>query len=259
MTSVFSRAVVVLTSVSLLGLGSVTATEAQAPRDGARKTETHRKTFTRSVTDFNSRRLTHLDICVHFNYHATFKVRVAGTTGQNTPPLYNIWDFKNPRMTNPSLDVYFTRTCEFGSSRVKASRLTTRPMVSASALTRNFCSFNPSVSVNFPWSVSVGVAPTCDSTSSKRAARYRTLEPARPHARFNISSTGTAATWKKTSDSFTFRKVDKHVKLCFRGRYYVDVQNASGRRSEDITIPGSRGAMCLPVAYWAWLVTGRKY
>lgn len=65
--------------------------------------------------------------------------------------------------------------------------------------------------------------------------------------------------WKKTSGTPTFRSVDKDVKLCFSGRYYVDVQKASGSKSEDIVLPGSRGAMCLPVAYWAWLVTGRSY
>ena len=259
MTPVLSRAVVVLTLVSLLGLASVSASTAEVSPAAADKVVRHHRTFTRTVTDFNSRRLVHLHVCVHFNYRATFKVRVLGTTGNTTPPHYDIWAFRNPRMINPSLDVYLTRTCAFGSRRVKISELTTRTMISASALTRNFCSLNPSLSIGTGWAVSVGIAPTCDSTSSNRATRYRDVSPRRPHSRFNFATTGVAARWEKTSQTFTFRRVDKHVQLCFRGRYYVDVDNAKGTRRDDITIPGTKAEMCLPVAYWAWQVTGRKY
>src|SRR5690242_8074779 len=134
MTPVLSRVVVLLTSVSLVGLASVSASTAEVPAAApVTKAAEHHRTFTRTVTDFNSRRLVHLNMCVHFNYRVTFKVRVAGTTGNNTPPHYDIWDFKNPRMLNPSLDVYLTRTCAFGSRKVKASHLTTRAMVSAAA------------------------------------------------------------------------------------------------------------------------------
>jgi hypothetical protein len=259
MTHVLSRVVVVLASVSVLGLSSVPSSTAEVSPVTAAKPERHHRTFTRTVTDFNSRRLVHLHVCVHFNYRATFKVRVMGTTGNNTPPHYDIWAFQNPRMINPSLDVYVTKTCAFGSRRVNISSLTTKTMISASALTRNFCNLNPSISISAKWVVSVGVAPTCGSKSSKRATRYRTLSPAKPHSRFHIATTGVAATWQKTSQTFTFRKADKDVQLCYRGRYYVDAANVKGTRADDITIPGTKDEMCLPVAYWAWQVTGRTY
>ena len=221
--------------------------------------ESHWDTYEKKVIDYGSQELTHLDMCVNFNYKTTFKVRVGGTTGQNEPPSYDVWEFKNPRMVNPSLDVYFTRTCEFGSRELKSSRLTTRTNVSAAKLTRNFCNFNPSVSASFPWGVSVGIAPSCDDESSNRAGRKRINEPGSPKHRFEISSSGKAAVWEKTSETYVFNETDKKIKLCFRGRYYFDVQNARGNKSEDITINGRRSAMCLPVAYWAWDVTGRDY
>ncbi len=241
--------------------GSPAIAEAMPDEGGApmRAAGAHWDTYEKTVIDYGTVRLVNLNRCVFYNFRATFKVRVGGTTGKKAPPRYNVWAFENPRMVNPSLDVYFKRTCEFDSRKLKSSRLTTRTAVSSARLTRNFCSFNPSISASLPWSVSVGIAPSCDDDSSKRAGRTRVLEPGSPQHRFAISSTGRAATWQKSSDSFLFKKVDKKIKLCFRGRYYFDVQNAAGDKSEDVTVNGTRSAMCLPVAYWAWDVTGRDY
>ena len=260
MTSRAGRLLAVGIMALAVGVAPLSRADARVENGAAKAAaQAHWDTYEKTVIDYGAQRLVNLNMCVHFNYKTTFKVAVGGTTGQDTPPSYDVWQFKNPRMVNPSLDVYFTRTCEFGSAKVRASRLTTKTYVSAASLTRNFCTFNPSVSVGLPWSVSVGVAPTCKDKTSDRAGRFRVLEPGSPRARFAISSSGRAAIWKKSSQAFVFNKTDKKIKLCFRGRYYFDVQNAAGNRSDDITIAGRSTAMCLPVAYWAWLVTGRKY
>lgn len=190
-------------------------------------------------------------MCARWTFNASWKVNMAIDNNQD------IWAFENPRMSDPELWVRFYKNCKSDTPR-RVSKMTARTYVSASNFSLRLCSMNPSLSVGAPWSVSVGVAPTCEDNTD-RAMRSRTVEPKKPAAGLKVTSTGQRAVWKKFEYYHNESAAqDKKLRACFRTKVYLDVQSADGRLVDDANDQPVTPNFCLPVGSWAVALSGRS-
>lgn len=207
------------------------------------------RTKSKGQLDGGQRYLPRVKMCARWTYRASWTVRVAVDKNQK------IWGFKDPKMKKPVLQVKFYKNCKTGAPRRKASQVVAQSRVSAANFTIRLCSWNPSVAIGYPWQISAGVAPTCEGDQD-RVSRTRTLEPDRAYHKFDVSSTGTAATWKKF-EYWHDAPGDRSLQACFKLRVYLDISTPQGNRAQDATMAPVTDRFCLPVGSWAMAMAGR--
>ncbi len=85
------------------------------------------------------------------------------------------------------------------------------------------CSYNPSFSVAFPWSIGVGVTPDC---GDEKVARHGDRQPnARRAYRFEVSSDGYAFRWNQQKT----HTQPAHLSLCTSVAGYLSFRDTEGQ------------------------------
>lgn len=127
---------------------------------------------------------------------------------------------KSPRIIDPTMLVTFRKSCDDNSEYKQRHR------VNRFAYHNYYygysCSYNPSYSVGYPWSVGVGITPDC---GDQRVAKYGDSQrrTRRTH-RFTLITEGHAFSWDQ-SDSAT---APGGVKICTSVSGFFRLRDTSG-------------------------------
>jgi len=97
-------------------------------------------------------------VCAHSSFSGTLSYDV-GTDVYDDGPHYLY--YRNVGLSNPDMLITVTENCGRTASTVKVRKLTASVSIKATVSNYNDCSLNPSYSVSFPFSVSLGVTPDC--------------------------------------------------------------------------------------------------
>lgn len=115
--------------------------------------------YTRTTKTFNDVKWVKISasLCIRVEVKAKLRVdfkRLADMDAEH----HDVYRYSNPRIVDASTTVRSFKKCNFDYPKkllgVKISQF-------FSIATAAFCSLNPSVSVGYPWAVSVSFAPTC--------------------------------------------------------------------------------------------------
>jgi hypothetical protein len=169
---------------TLVGMGPAAA--ARQPDDAAAvaaQTWTTRSKAYLVAQDFSSSALA---MCVHVEVDGTIQYQI----GSSVSGTYH--QYRNPKLLNPSISAYTKSSC----SRTAGSVYT----ATGADLTQRWyvhsCGWHPSISVGFPWSVSVSVTPNCGSED----VGVRTTAPrATGSAQFAQFNSGSPVSWSNTT------------------------------------------------------------
>ena len=126
----------------------------------------------------------------------------------------------NPRVVNPKLLVTVKKRCDDGAA---VKRYHQANVLNYRNLFYGYkCSYDPSFSVSFPWSIGVGITPDC---GQERVAKYgATNRNARRAYRFSLNTDGYAFKWKQSK---TNTQPTNHT-MCSSVSTYFVIQDTQG-------------------------------
>lgn len=178
--------------------------------------------------------------CVRWEFHGQLNYRVAERvtgSGSRSHMVEGLW------LNRSRVRMRVRRYCdpEHDSTRRALGGVHVRPSVHMTGHGSGSCSLTPSVGVSFPWSVSVGVSPSCDKAkiasrdssmvSSRRSTDYRfaEAEPRKRQLRYRRYTT--------MLDPADYAFVEYHA-VCFRVGLSGSVEHP--KRSSALSFAKSR-------------------
>lgn len=209
-------AVSVATALTLLVPPSVAAPAASA--DGDREQARRASTVSDYQSGYRMAWVDKFNLCLGVYMRATVKATMTTSYTVGGTPVYKL---HSPRLVDPYMLVTTKRSCDDSSlvkRRHSINKLTHRMMAYGYK-----CSYDPSYSVGFPWSVGVGATPDC---GNERVAQFgQTQGRARRKYRFELVTEGFAMGWDQ-SDGDVGPGYD--LKLCTSVSGFLRMKDSSG-------------------------------